>query len=61
MNREPHLTVGEVPNRKGKWLGLEEGGKWRALAKFCSEADAELFLSLSERGMRRERALDDEW
>jgi hypothetical protein len=40
------LTVGQVPGRKGHYLGLTENGRWIPLAKFTSEAKAKVFLRL---------------
>jgi hypothetical protein len=40
------LTIGQVPGRKGHYLGLTENGRWIPLAKFTSEAKAKVFLRL---------------
>ncbi|WP_432112799.1 hypothetical protein [Streptomyces sp. S1] len=37
------LIIGALPNRKGTWLSLQQGGALHALAKFRNEASVERF------------------
>lgn len=43
MSGKKTLTIGPVPLRKGKWLGVLEGSRWRALARFRSDEAADEF------------------
>lgn len=50
--RASSLTVGEIPNRKGVWLGVECGSSWEPLAKFRNEEAADEFMRLAAIGIQ---------
>lgn len=40
------ISIGSAPRRKSKYLTVQEGTKFRAVAKFLSEDDADYFKSI---------------
>ena len=45
MSERRELAVSRVPVLKGIFLGLQEGPRFTALARFASEEAAEVFLA----------------
>ena len=50
MSEQRELAVSKVPVLQGIFLGLQEGSRFTALARFASEEAAEVFLAWAKEG-----------